>query len=264
MSKARRGIQSVEIGSTILSAFTNVAGPLHLREVAQATGMPASKVYRYLVSLGVGGLVTQDASGRYDLGPFAIQLGLAALGRLDELDVVASALTRATEEFGRDAYISIWNVNGPIIMRWKPGPTDIAIRVREGMVLPALSTATGRVWLCHLPAAKTEALVEAEFAVLQKKTGRTLKALRRDYDERIAAVRRSGLSRSEEEMRAGIDGLAGPIFNRDGMAFVLTILSPHGEADLSYDGALAEKLRKVLKDISRRLGASMERLATPG
>jgi DNA-binding IclR family transcriptional regulator len=41
--------------------------------------MPAAKAHRYLVSLIRVRMVVQEATGRYDLGPLAVQLGLASL-----------------------------------------------------------------------------------------------------------------------------------------------------------------------------------------
>ena len=61
--------------------------------LALAAGMPASRAHRYLVSFGRSGLIVQDApSGRYDVGPLAVGLGLAALGRFDIVRHCANAI----------------------------------------------------------------------------------------------------------------------------------------------------------------------------
>ncbi|HZY15532.1 MAG TPA: helix-turn-helix domain-containing protein, partial [Ramlibacter sp.] len=82
--KERAGIQSVEVGFGLLQVLAEAAGPLMLRDLARAADMSAAKAHRYLVSFQRLGLVVQDsASTRYDLGPAALQLGLASLSRLD-------------------------------------------------------------------------------------------------------------------------------------------------------------------------------------
>jgi len=82
--KERAGIQSVEVGFALLDVLAKAEGPLMLRDLAAAAGMSAAKAHRYLVSFQRLALVTQDhASTRYDLGPAALQLGLASLSRLD-------------------------------------------------------------------------------------------------------------------------------------------------------------------------------------
>jgi DNA-binding IclR family transcriptional regulator len=82
----------------LLRALADAQSALSLKDLAASAAMPASKAHRYLVSFGRSGLVTQDAvTGRYDLGPLALTVGLAALGRVNAARVgawAASALTR--------------------------------------------------------------------------------------------------------------------------------------------------------------------------
>jgi DNA-binding IclR family transcriptional regulator len=253
----RVGIQSIEIGTAVLRAVALAPGPLQLRDVAQAAGMPPSKTYKYLVSLTEVGLVRQDpASGRYDLGPFALELGLAALGRIDDIDIVGAGLGRITSEIERDAEITIWSPGGPTVIRWKQGSRDVSIRVKEGSLLPILSSATGCVWACYLPKAQTEGLIAAELDLLVEKTGQKREALEAFYDKKIGDVGRRGLALAEGELRSGIDALAGPVFGPDGIAFVLTILAPHRDSGLSADGPLAGLFREILQNTSDHLGAS--------
>ena len=81
--KPRRGIQSVELGSQLLVALGRHVAPMALRDLAKAAGMTAGKAHPYLVSFIKVGFVSQDTAGRYELGPLALQLGMAKLRRLD-------------------------------------------------------------------------------------------------------------------------------------------------------------------------------------
>src|SRR5690606_930861 len=79
----RRSIQSVETGFPLLAALVESARPMTLRDLAAAAGMTSAKAHPYLVSFVRVGLVQQDpATGQYDLGPFALQMGLVSLQRL--------------------------------------------------------------------------------------------------------------------------------------------------------------------------------------
>ena len=60
MEKERAGIQSVEVGFSLVEALAQASGPLMLKDVAAAAGMSAAKAHRYLVSFQRIGLVTQD------------------------------------------------------------------------------------------------------------------------------------------------------------------------------------------------------------
>ena len=78
----RRRIQSVETGHRLLAALVNAAQPMPLGELASAADMTSAKAHPYLVSFINVGLVRQDGvSGHYELGPFAMQMGLVSLLR---------------------------------------------------------------------------------------------------------------------------------------------------------------------------------------
>ena len=83
--KPRRGIQSVEIGTQLLVALGAHVRPMGLQELGKAAGIAAGKAHPYLVSFVKVGFVVQDSTGRYELGPLALQLGLSKLQRLDPI-----------------------------------------------------------------------------------------------------------------------------------------------------------------------------------
>ena len=85
---AQRGIQSVEVGGQLLRALAHQGRPLALKDLAREAGMAPAKAHPYLVSFGKIGLVEQDQlSGRYGLGPLALQLGLMSLQQSDPVRV---------------------------------------------------------------------------------------------------------------------------------------------------------------------------------
>ena len=106
------GIQSVETGGALLTALVASGAPMMLKDVAAAAGMPAAKAHRYLVSFIRVGLVEQDGTaGRYELGPLALQMGLAALGRLDAVRLSAPVLVSLATEFGVTAAAAVAHIN---------------------------------------------------------------------------------------------------------------------------------------------------------
>jgi len=66
--KERAGIQSVEVGFTLLEVLAKADGPLMLRDLAASANMSAAKAHRYLVSFQRLGLVHQDASTTHTMG----------------------------------------------------------------------------------------------------------------------------------------------------------------------------------------------------
>src|SRR5512138_418581 len=98
---ARRGIQSVEVGGRLLPPLAHHGRALALKDLAAEAGMPAARAHPYLVSFGHVGLIEQDrASGRYALGPLALQLGLISLQQADPVRMAAPLLPELAAHTG--------------------------------------------------------------------------------------------------------------------------------------------------------------------
>ena len=86
---AVRHVAAVERAVAVLEALAD--GELGTNEIARRTGLTASTASRQLATLVAGGLVEHDAdTGRYRLGLRLVELGNAALGRLDLRDARAA------------------------------------------------------------------------------------------------------------------------------------------------------------------------------
>ena len=143
--KERAGIQSVEVGFSLLEALGRAAGPQMLRDLAAAAGMSAAKAHRYLVSFQRLQLVVQDpTSTRYDLGPAALKLGLASLSRLDAVKLGRVRANALMEQIGHTVALAVWGNHGPTIVHWEESPQAVTVNLRLGDVMPLLSSATGR------------------------------------------------------------------------------------------------------------------------
>src|SRR5579883_2597101 len=166
MSAKRRqqqGIQSVEVAGRLLQALAKARQPQMLRDLAAAAAMPAAKAHRYLVSLGRMGLVEQQPeSGLYDLGSFALELGLSALARLDPVAIASGSLVELCQEIGQTVALAVWANQGPTIVRWVGADTPVAASLRVGSVMPLTRSATGQVFLAFLPRETTLPFVSRE------------------------------------------------------------------------------------------------------
>src|SRR6185437_4659092 len=150
--KAQQGIQSIEVGGRILRALALASRPQMLRDLAAAAQMPPAKAHRYLVSLTRMGLVEQqEETGLYDLGGFALDLGLSALARLEPVTASATALTELREEIGQTVALAVWANHGPTIVRWLGADTPVSASLRTGSVMPLTRSATGQAFLAFLP-----------------------------------------------------------------------------------------------------------------
>lgn len=221
MTSAAKGtIQSAEQAIDILKVMAEANGPLTLTELAQMVGMPAAKAHRYLSSLINTGMVTQThRSGAYDLGDFAIQLGLAALSRQNLINRAADAMEELVHISQATALLAVWGNQGPMIIRWERSENYIVTALGIGTRVPLLSSASGRIFAAYAPRRLTKALIAKE-RKHAKKTGQhaptphTEKELQAMIDE----IRSKGYAFVDGGFIPGLVAVAAPILNIQGEA----------------------------------------------
>jgi DNA-binding IclR family transcriptional regulator len=253
MTKAPKGIQSVETGMLVVQVLAKAPGPLSLKAISQAAGMAPSNVHRYLASFIRSGMVYQDpATGQYDLGIMALRLGLSAMSRLDAVALATTALKDLTEWTEQTAMLSVWGELGPTIVRWQRGPQPLVTSLALGSVLPILTSATARVFLAFMPRAMMRRIIEQE---LEKTNGR--RSVHHDLDEmewRIVESRRTRLARVEGGVIPGLRAASAPVldFQNEAVAAV-TLLGGMSSPAGPFDEAV-ERMLALTADVSAQLG----------
>lgn len=157
------GLKSLDAALEVLTFMAAQNGPLTLSEIGRNCRMPLSKVHRYLASFVHAGLARQEGrSGRYDLGPQAMQLGLAAIARNDFVNRAADGLPELAIKTSMSALLAVWANDGATIVRWERGITPTVTSMGLGTTLPLLNSATGRVFLAWAPKAAIEKARDSE------------------------------------------------------------------------------------------------------
>ncbi len=241
------GIKSVVVAAGLLHAVAVAPGPLSLTHIAREARMPTSKARRYLVSLIQSGLVVQDATSRqYELGPEALQLGLAAVARFDinkRADPVLEKLTRQVDE---TVGLMIWSPRGPTLTRLIVSNHPIALTMRVGSIIPVLPTASGQVLASHLDPAMSAPLIAAE-----KAKQSTLAEI--DEASLFASVRKQGYARIDGTLLRGVTAFAVPVFGPLGEpAAALNVL---GRTE-SFSPAHTKKVLNALRDAAKEISVS--------
>ncbi|GAB4193980.1 MAG: IclR family transcriptional regulator [Thalassobaculales bacterium] len=268
-SKPARRIQSIEVGFRLIRVLEKANGPMQLKQLAAAAGMPPSKAYLYLVSFAREGLVRQDdATGHYGLGAFAMQLGLSAVRQSDVITQVRPELLDLSERTGYAAYVSVWTNRGPGIAVKVDGAHQGSLAVRLGFVLPALRSATGLVFLVHLPERETRAVVEAELAAEMAGQDAAATAARRAEVARLVEeTRRNGYAMTgvtRSYINAGFMAISAPVFDYSGgMVAAITILGPRELMDEAKRRDAAGLVLAAAGRLSARLGHRGAAAATP-
>jgi DNA-binding IclR family transcriptional regulator len=251
--KTRQGIQSIEVGGRVLEALAYAPHPLMLRDLAAAADMAPAKAYRYLVSFIRMGLAEQEReTGRYTLGPFALQLGLSALARMEPVALATPILRDLGEAIGQTVAIAVWGNQGATIVRWFGSDTPVSASLRLGSVMPLSRSATGRAFLTFLPRKTTAQFLERELAN-NRRLGLNPASVE-EVEPSIQRTRRDGIARTSDFL-PGIAGMAAPVFDYNGsMTLALIALGYKSTFDISLSGPIATRVRDLARQLSRRLG----------
>lgn len=153
-AKPRDGtVQSVSIASQFLRVLSSADRALPLVELAKRVGTSRSTAHRYMQSLVKEGLAQQDpASSHYDLGPLSLSIGVAALRRVDPVDIAGRYIKELALTHAISAGVAIWTERGPTVVRWHNSAYFAISAIGLGTILPIDNTACGLVCQAYLPA----------------------------------------------------------------------------------------------------------------
>ena len=253
--EGKHGVQSLEIGMGILRAMVNGQRSMMLKDIAAAADMPASKAHRYLVSLIRAGLVEQDPmTSRYDLGPFALNIGLVAIDRLDRVRLGLSAIAQLRDQVNETTALAVWSDNGPVIVRWERPRRPITVNVVTGTALDILTSASGRVFAAWLNNDAVNRLIAREL-----KAGDHLPPdlrTRADVDRLLQQVRTEGYSAiSDYYLVTGVEAVAAPVFNfRNEITMAMLAVGVKGMFDMSLESPVVKGVKQAAAELSVRLG----------
>jgi DNA-binding IclR family transcriptional regulator len=256
--KLRSGIQSIEVGFRLLEVLTNEPRAMMLRDLAQRAGMSPAKAHRYLVSFLRLGVVSQDPlSGRYELGGFALQLGLARLARVDGVKLARIALAELRDRLDLTVGIAVWGNQGPTVVHWMESSHPAKASLKLGDVMPLLSSATGLLFAAYLPRSKTAAMIERELADSHLASYANAPRTPEEVETLLANVRTHEAARVEGMLLPTIHAFCMPVFDSTGdLALGLIALGHEGTFDIRWDGTIDTAMRECAQKLSYELGYS--------
>src|SRR5436190_8132354 len=248
-----RGIQSIDTGIRLLEVLEKADGPLALKELSARADMDPSSAHRYLASFVRCGLVRQEADSRYDFGPLALHIGLAAVRRIDPIQLIELALPALVAETGYTALLTVWSNRGPTVVHWQRSRNPFVTNLGLGSVLPISRSATGAVLVAFLPEAVTADAIAAEARREDIDRGAFSRAVERARKMRLAFV--------DSSVVPGLSAVSAPVLQWNGeAAAAVTLIGPNRElAKPSHPAVVA--LRGVCDRLSRDFGAQLKEAA---
>lgn len=249
------GLQVAERVVRVLKAFSESGGALGVSELARRLDLPKSVVHRTLTSLvRTGFLQQEEASGRYRLGPEAISLGLAALGRVDLVEIALSHMEVLRSRTGETVTLSVRVGSARVYVAQLVSPQDVKMTVEIGRRWPLYAGASGRAMLAMLPSAELEQhFASVELVPLTERTIVSADALRAS----LAEVRARGyaVSLGERDPWAGAVAAA-VIAPRQGVLGAVSVCGPLPRFTEERVAAFAPALQEAVQGIGESLGAA--------
>ncbi|WP_460273326.1 IclR family transcriptional regulator [Celeribacter sp. ULVN23_4] len=248
VAKPRDGtVQSVSIASGFLRVLASAAQALPLGEIAKRVGTGRSTAHRYMQSLVKEGLAQQDpVSGHYDLGPLSLSIGVAALRRVDPVEIAGRHIKELSQTHAISAGIAIWTERGPTVIRWHNSAYFAISAIGLGTILPIDNTACGLVCQAHLPA---RSIMEAREHQPEdfRGTPPTAALLKQVYEDKWCEL--------TSHLLPNVTGQAAPIFDAQGdLACIVTSVADLGRMQspeqLSALKAAAEAINRETGGLS--------------
>jgi DNA-binding IclR family transcriptional regulator len=193
------------------------------------------------------GMARQDGpNGRYDLGPEAIRVGLAALSRIDVFAQSDPAIAAFTQDTGRTTLVAVLGPAGPTIVRWNAGPTPVVTSLAIGSVLPLLGSATGHAFLSFLP--------EAEIAGALKRFQTTASVKNAEVQSIRRRVRADMSAHVDEMLIPGLRASAVPILDLQGRPTLVVTALASSSVSREQDAAIVQRLKEVCRSLTEQMG----------
>lgn len=245
MTPNHRPVATVERAVTVLHALADSDGDLGNNEIARRTGINASTVSRLLATLAKDELVSRVGdSGQFRLGPRLVELGNAALARVDMRQTCRPHLVALTEATGETATLSVPYEEGTITVDFVQSPSSVRSVAQVGRPSIAHATATGKVFLAFAGAMPA--------GPLPSYTERTVTDTGALATE-VEAIRRRGWAQAVGEREHDLNAIAAPIRGTGGvLSAVLGLQGPAGRFGPKAMRAAVDQLLSHCAELSSR------------
>ena len=210
----------------VLEQIARSEAPPTLEGLTRACALPKPTVHRILALLMRGGLVQRDAfEKRYAVGPRTSGLALAVQMRSPARAERHAILARLVGEIGETCNFTMPDGDEVVYLDRVETSAKVRLHMDVGSRVPMHCTASGKLFLAHLPPARARRLLGS--APLKRYTERTVTSV--DALEReLRKIRSSGIGTDTAEYLEGSVCLAVPV--RDSRGRLCAAVAVHGPA----------------------------------
>lgn len=242
------GVQSVERALSILNILADSTGDCSLGEIAREAKLPAATAHRLLGALVHAGYVTQDhATARYSLGSLFVLIGQRAVRNNELIRIARPWLEATAEATGETVNLTARLVDSVVQLDHVESRNMLRVSYAPGERFPMHASASGKLFLAHLPADERERILASS---LEPYTPETI-VRRAALEQELQEILRCGYSLDDAEREIGVRCVAAPILDdRGAVAAAVSISGPTLRIDVERLHGLAADLRVTAQSIS--------------
>ncbi|MPZ89764.1 MAG: helix-turn-helix domain-containing protein [Nitriliruptorales bacterium] len=232
---------------------------IRLSDASRHLHVAHSTAHRLLAMLAYHDFVRQEPGQRtYVAGPALLEIGLAAVRKMDVRHHARPVLEELANTFGETSHVV--RLEGSHVRYLDAVESARALRVtaRTGMVLPASCTASGKVLLAQLRPEEVTALYGGD-GTLPVATHRSITSLD-DLVKELERIRRRGHAVNDQESEDGVVSVAVAVQSPGTPALcALTVSAPASRMRAPRINEIARELRQTAEALSQVIAGQQAR-----
>lgn len=245
-------VRAVERALNILACFDNDHPELGISEIALVANLHKATAYRIVTTLvNHSYLEWIEDVQKYRLGKELASLGFKVIQRMDLRREALPFMKDLVEVWDETCDLSVFDQGKVFYIEILRGNHALTISAAIGQRLPAYCTASGKLFLSHLPESELDAILGQPLSKKTENTIVNIDELKKQFD----MIRKNGYAVDYEEFELGVCAIAAPIYNRQGK-IVAAIGSPSPTSRMTSDriSDMAAAFKKAAITISQRMG----------
>jgi len=239
----------------ILDLLSEKPTGMNRNEIAAASGCSTTMVYRIMLTLLDNGYVfREEASGRYRLSSKLLDIGCAGSDEYSLTHVAWPEMTALRDATGITVMLAcLYGEDEGLLLETAESRSVIRFVVQKGFRTKALHTGAGwKSIMAFIPEVRLEKILDRlSFQAVTPNTITSRSAFLKELDK----IRKAGYATDHQEITVGIQCVAAPIFNREGVAVgTLTLSAPSDQLPVELFPQFGLQTCAAADRVSAKLG----------
>lgn len=245
-------VRAVERAIQILNSFDDTHPERGVSEISEIVGLHKATTHRILTTLLNYGFVERsDNSQKYKLGVQLIDLGFKVTRRMDLRREALPYMSKLAQQLDEAVDLSMFDHMEVLYIEMIQSHHTLTIAATVGRRLPAYCTASGKLFLAHLPLEKVNEYLSQSLTSYTENTIIVPKILL----HQLETIKEKGYAFDDEEYETGVRAIAAPVCNQRGQVIsAVSVPGPASRITINRIPEIVDALKETTNAISRRLG----------